>query len=177
MPGAIITPFDCIFYIYVYYNQTRVKLNKIGHHLPPGVVIFIHLFISTFLIFYLPTVYFYWLNLLLLLFYFNVTVLLKRVKVSLLEELFAKMPLFGTRKAKKDEHLIDNNNVNEHKSKIYNSPKSPAPPTEDNKPKLIFHCQLAHGSPTGLISGFSNVRELYQKIAECYEFPTEEVRC
>lgn len=40
---------------------------------------------------------------------------------------------------------------------------------------LVFHCQLAHGSPTGLISGFSNVRELYQKIAECYDIPVEEI--
>lgn len=44
-----------------------------------------------------------------------------------------------------------------------------------SKPPLVFHCQLAHGSPTGLISGFSNVRELYQKIAECYDLPAEEV--
>lgn len=43
------------------------------------------------------------------------------------------------------------------------------------KQTLIFHCQLAHGSPTGLISDFSNVRELYQKIADCYELPVEEV--
>lgn len=40
---------------------------------------------------------------------------------------------------------------------------------------LVFHCQLAHGSPTGLISDFSNVRELYQKIAECYDLPMEEI--
>ncbi|XP_076639640.1 PDZ domain-containing protein GIPC-like protein kermit [Colletes latitarsis] len=44
-----------------------------------------------------------------------------------------------------------------------------------SRPPLVFHCQLAHGSPTGLISGFSNVRELYQKIAECYELPVEEI--
>lgn len=44
-----------------------------------------------------------------------------------------------------------------------------------SKPSLVFHCQLAHGSPTGLISDFSNVRELYQKIAECYDLPAEEV--
>lgn len=43
------------------------------------------------------------------------------------------------------------------------------------KPQLVFHCQLAHGSPTGLITGFSSVRELYSKIAECYEFPVDEV--
>jgi PDZ domain-containing protein GIPC len=46
---------------------------------------------------------------------------------------------------------------------------------ETSKPKLIFHCQLAHGSPTGLISGFSNVKELYSKIAECYEIQQNEV--
>lgn len=43
------------------------------------------------------------------------------------------------------------------------------------RPSLVFHCQLAHGSPMGLISDFSNVRELYQKIAECYDLPAEEV--
>ena len=41
--------------------------------------------------------------------------------------------------------------------------------------QLIFHCQLAHGSQTGFITGFSSVRELYQKIADYYEFPVEEV--
>lgn len=43
------------------------------------------------------------------------------------------------------------------------------------KPPLAFHCQLAHGSQTGLIAGFSNVRELYQKIAECFALPVEEI--
>lgn len=46
---------------------------------------------------------------------------------------------------------------------------------EVNKPKLVFHCQLAHGSPTGLISGFTNVKELYSKIAECYEVQANEI--
>ncbi|KAF0293096.1 PDZ domain-containing protein GIPC1 [Amphibalanus amphitrite] len=49
-------------------------------------------------------------------------------------------------------------------------PESPA------RPKLVFHCQLAHGSPTGIISGFTNVKELYQKIADCYDLPVSEVR-
>ena len=44
------------------------------------------------------------------------------------------------------------------------------------RPKLAFHCQQAHGSPTGIITGFTNVRELYQKIAECYDFPSSDVR-
>ena len=43
------------------------------------------------------------------------------------------------------------------------------------KPKLAFHCQLAQGSPTGIITGFTNVRELYQKIGECYDFPASDV--
>lgn len=55
------------------------------------------------------------------------------------------------------------------------SSSKPGTPTADLRNQLIFHCQLAHGSPTGLISGFSSVKELYQKIAECYEFPIEEV--
>lgn len=42
-------------------------------------------------------------------------------------------------------------------------------------PQLVFHCQLANGSPTGLICGFSSVKELYQKIAECYDIPVDEV--
>ncbi|KAM3962411.1 PDZ domain-containing protein GIPC-like protein kermit [Aphomia sociella] len=43
------------------------------------------------------------------------------------------------------------------------------------KSQLVFHCQQAHGSPLGLISGFSNVKELYQKIAQCYDFPSEDI--
>ena len=42
-------------------------------------------------------------------------------------------------------------------------------------PKVAFHCQLAHGSPTGIISGFNNVRDLYEKIATCFEIPTSSV--
>ena len=46
---------------------------------------------------------------------------------------------------------------------------------ERPRPKLVFHCQQAHGSPTGVISGFTNVKELYQKIAECYDIDASEV--
>ncbi len=45
-----------------------------------------------------------------------------------------------------------------------------------DKQKFTFHCQLAHGSPTGIISGFNNVKELYQKIADCFEIPVSTVR-
>lgn len=49
------------------------------------------------------------------------------------------------------------------------------PKTNVTKPQLVFHCQLAHGSPTGLITGFASVKELYSKIAECYDFGVDEV--
>ncbi|XP_041061500.1 PDZ domain-containing protein GIPC3-like [Carcharodon carcharias] len=54
-------------------------------------------------------------------------------------------------------------------------PPSPAPRI---RPRLIFHTQLAHGSPTGRIEGFTNVKELYTKIAEVFEIsPTEILFC
>ncbi|NXA56669.1 GIPC3 protein, partial [Nothocercus julius] len=46
------------------------------------------------------------------------------------------------------------------------------------RPRLVFHTQLAHGSPTGRIEGFTNVRELYAKIAEVFGIsPTEILFC
>ncbi|OQR71597.1 PDZ domain-containing protein GIPC1-like [Tropilaelaps mercedesae] len=51
-----------------------------------------------------------------------------------------------------------------------NAPPSPPPS------KLVFHCQQAQGSPTGIISGFTNIKELYSKIADCYDIPVSEVR-
>lgn len=51
------------------------------------------------------------------------------------------------------------------------------PPPSSMRPRLIFHTQLAHGSPTGRIEGFSNVRELYAKIGEAFGIPPSEVSC
>ncbi|XP_043269939.1 PDZ domain-containing protein GIPC3 isoform X2 [Venturia canescens] len=56
-----------------------------------------------------------------------------------------------------------------------NPPAAPTGNQGDIKQRLVFRCQLAHGSSTGRISGFSNVRELYQKIAECYDIPSSEI--
>ncbi|GAA6090956.1 PDZ domain-containing protein GIPC2 isoform X1 [Tachysurus ichikawai] len=50
-----------------------------------------------------------------------------------------------------------------------------APPPANLRPKLVFHTQLAHGSPTGRIEGFSNVKELYAKIAEAFNLNTTEM--
>lgn len=54
------------------------------------------------------------------------------------------------------------------------SPPPPGPP-EYPRPRLIFHTQLAHGSPTGRIHGFTNVKELYAKIAEVFHISPSEV--
>ena len=61
-------------------------------------------------------------------------------------------------------------------SKVTRAPADPPQPApQPPRPKLVFHCQQAHGSPTGIISGFTNVKELYQKIADCYDLSVSEV--
>lgn len=55
------------------------------------------------------------------------------------------------------------------------SPSEP-PPAPRARPRLVFRTQLAHGSPTGKIEGFTNVRELYAKIAEAFGIAPTEVR-
>ena len=104
------------------------------------------------------------------------------------------MPFPGSKKKGKDDHaqLAESSSANHH----HNGTKNSSPTKSNNnisnsnnnnnnnnsnnnedshKPKLVFHCQLAHGSPTGLISGFTNVKELYNKIAECYEIQPTDV--
>ncbi|KAI6072189.1 PDZ domain-containing protein GIPC3 [Aix galericulata] len=55
-------------------------------------------------------------------------------------------------------------------------PPAPRPPRL--RPRLVFRTQLAHGSPTGRIEGFTNVKELYGKIAEVFSIsPTEILFC
>lgn len=44
-------------------------------------------------------------------------------------------------------------------------------------PKFVFYCQLAHGSPTGKVEGFTNVKELYQKLAEVFKLQTSNEVC
>ncbi|XP_036378584.1 PDZ domain-containing protein GIPC3 [Megalops cyprinoides] len=58
-------------------------------------------------------------------------------------------------------------------------PTSPPPPPPGPppcpRPRLVFHTQLAHGSPTGRIHGFTNVKELYAKIAEAFHISPSEI--
>lgn len=114
--------------------------------------------------------------------------------VDIGERICGKMPLFAKKPPKTDSPvLFDNSNLkssNTINSNLITSPialtaahhhiidKKVLPTQIDAnllKPQLVFHCQMAHGSPTGLISGFASVKELYQKIADCYDFPVEEV--
>ncbi|MGH0183752.1 UNVERIFIED_CONTAM: hypothetical protein FKN15_012892 [Acipenser sinensis] len=54
-------------------------------------------------------------------------------------------------------------------------PPYPPPPPPCTRPRLVFHTQLAHGSPTGRIEGFTNVKELYTKIAEVFDISPSEI--
>ena len=98
------------------------------------------------------------------------------------------MPLFKSRRRDEEGPLTDEKpplpSMGEPESPYLERPAPSAPPAAppperpDTPPqqKLVFHCQLAHGSPTGIISGFGNVKELYQRIADCYEMEASEVR-
>jgi len=92
------------------------------------------------------------------------------------------MPLFKSKKGEKPPKEVDG-----PKNEATANGSTKPPPTQQNdvsaddnaaarpRPKLVFHCQQAHGSPTGVISGFTNVKELYQKIAGCYDMDATEV--
>uniref|UniRef100_A0A673JI58 GIPC PDZ domain containing family, member 3 n=1 Tax=Sinocyclocheilus rhinocerous TaxID=307959 RepID=A0A673JI58_9TELE len=58
---------------------------------------------------------------------------------------------------------------------VPSAPPLPQEPSPCPRPKLVFHAQLAHGSPTGRIHGFTNVRELYAKIAEVFDVSASEI--
>ncbi len=54
----------------------------------------------------------------------------------------------------------------------------PAPPTGAAAPAeqfdMVFHCQLAHGSPTRQIRDFTNVKQLYESIAKAFGIKTTD---
>ena len=52
-------------------------------------------------------------------------------------------------------------------------PVEPPPPP----PKFVFYCQLAHGSATGKVEGFTNVKELYQKICRSIQTSRKRGQC
>jgi len=40
---------------------------------------------------------------------------------------------------------------------------------------MVFHCQLAHGSPTRQIRDFTNVKQLYESIAKAFGVQTKDI--
>uniref|UniRef100_A0A673N709 PDZ domain-containing protein GIPC3-like n=1 Tax=Sinocyclocheilus rhinocerous TaxID=307959 RepID=A0A673N709_9TELE len=64
----------------------------------------------------------------------------------------------------------------ENQGAVPSAPPLPQEPPPCPRPKLVFHAQLAHGSPTGRIHGFTNVRELYARIAEVFNISASEVQ-
>ncbi|XP_077056820.1 PDZ domain-containing protein GIPC2 [Siphateles boraxobius] len=93
------------------------------------------------------------------------------------------MPL-GLRKKKnksrESSNLVENEEVSGHtgvgKSAVNGGGVGGLPPPPASlRPKLVFHTQLAHGSPTGRIEGFTNVKELYSKIAEAFNLRPDEI--
>ena len=74
-----------------------------------------------------------------------------------------------SRDSKRDDHTENPKSVNKPQ------PKSTSATRPKTPPKFIFYCQLAQGSPTCEIQGFTNVKELYAKISECYKIDVKEV--
>lgn len=87
------------------------------------------------------------------------------------------MPLFGRKRREADTNGEARDSVPNGAAKPQVPDDQPPPSYQSaiQRPKLVFHCQLAHGSPTGIISNFTNVKELYVKIAECYDISPSEV--
>ena len=83
------------------------------------------------------------------------------------------MPLFNKKIPKTS--TTDGSCINGLDQQLPPQQKDVSSQIKSSLPPLVFHCQLANGSPTGLICGFSSVKELYQKIAECYDISLDEV--
>ncbi|XP_030311502.1 PDZ domain-containing protein GIPC2 [Calypte anna] len=80
------------------------------------------------------------------------------------------MPL-GLRGKKKDKSKETSNLVESEAP----APAPALPPPAASASRLQFHTQLAHGSPTGRVEGFSSARELYAKIAEAFSIDPAEI--
>ncbi|MBZ3883694.1 PDZ domain-containing protein GIPC2 [Sciurus carolinensis] len=77
--------------------------------------------------------------------------------------------LRGKKKAKSKEtaRLVEGEQAG---AGVGSLPDPPAPAR-----RLVFHTQLAHGSATGRVEGFSSIRELYASIAGVFEISPSEI--
>ncbi len=55
-------------------------------------------------------------------------------------------------------------------------PQAPAGAAPAEQFDMVFHCQLAHGSPTRQVRDFTNVKQLYESIAKAFGIATNDVR-
>lgn len=80
-------------------------------------------------------------------------------------------------KANRNSKQTKNNSVGKPATYSTNTParKLPENYTPDPAPRFVFYCQLAHGSATGKVEGFTNVRELYEKIAQTHSITSDQV--
>ncbi|XP_023321134.1 PDZ domain-containing protein GIPC1 [Eurytemora carolleeae] len=86
------------------------------------------------------------------------------------------MPLWNKPRGPKEHYEPDVKSVEKEVNGVQESGnRNSVEEHQDSRPRLVFHCQLAQGSPTGIISGFTNVKELYVKIAECYDMPASDI--
>eukprot|EP01147_Barroeca_monosierra_P010041 gene10041-2214_t len=67
-------------------------------------------------------------------------------------------------------------------SQTFTMPKNaplPTAPSGSQQPAeafdMVFHCQLAHGSPTKQIRDFTNVKQLYEAIAKAFSLSTGDL--
>ncbi|XP_067109537.1 PDZ domain-containing protein GIPC2 [Osmerus mordax] len=80
-------------------------------------------------------------------------------------------------KTKESSNLVENEELGAGGSAAKSSVNGAGlpPPPANLRPKLVFHTQLANGSPTGRIEGFTNVKELYGKIAHTFNLSPPEI--
>ena len=103
------------------------------------------------------------------------------------------MPIFSGQKKPGSERSPQHGRGATGGKKNTATPPLPAPPTTPTnngaaprsapgrgavsgpRQELVFHCQLAHGSPTREIKDFSNVKELYARIAASFGLSVDQV--
>lgn len=78
------------------------------------------------------------------------------------------MPLFQSKKRNNSvpSSLSDSPLSDNEDDQIISNPNLQTVYQSNNVPHLVFHCQLSHGSRTGTVSGFHNMKQLYEKIAD-----------
>jgi len=81
------------------------------------------------------------------------------------------MPLFGKKEKVNRQDMLTAEPTAEEKVKQIQEENR----AQQMAKQLSFSCQLAHGSPTAKISNFSNVKELYSRIADALKISITDI--